>query len=157
MSENTNYLNGFTHMSRYFQASDFQTSEYTQSTDQTLYLHTCKFASLDCIPTLDKNKIWIFWSRWYFCLVIGQHHWAHLSWTVFSLSSADLTNWHFSVDLVGLVIKLNQLIMIIVHMYESLYLITSLLMNRYCYCSYERVIVLNYSVCAKQTNCVISY
>ena len=100
--------------------------------------------------------------------LIGQHHSAHLSWTVFSLSSADLTNWHFSVDLVGLVIKLNQLIMssqreknimimIIVHMYESLYLITSLLMNRYCYCSYERVIVLNYSVCAKHTNCVLSY
>ena len=39
----------------YFQASDFQTSEYTQSTHQTPYLHTCKFASLDCIPTLDKK------------------------------------------------------------------------------------------------------
>ena len=131
VSENISYLNGFTSMSIYFQASDFQMFEYTQSTHQTPYLHTYKFAS-------------------------------------FSPSSADLTNWHFSVDLVGLVIKLNQLIrsrqqdknkMIIinVHMYKSLYLITSLLMNRYCYCSYERVIVLNYSVCVKQTNCVLSY
>ena len=46
--------------------------------------------------------------------------------------------------------------MIIVHMSESLYLITVLLTNRYCYCSYERVIVLNYFVCAKQTNDVLS-
>ena len=46
--------------------------------------------------------------------------------------------------------------MIIVHMNKSLYLITVLLKNRYCYCSYERVIVLNYFVCAKQTNDVLS-
>ena len=46
--------------------------------------------------------------------------------------------------------------MVIIHMNESLYLITFLLKNRYCYCSYERVIVLNYFVCAKQTNNVLS-
>ena len=41
-------------------------------------------------------------------------------------------------------------------MNESLYLITFPLKNIYCYYSYEQVIVLNYFVCAKQTNDVLS-